>query len=182
MLPLLPLAPLLISVLPDLGRHLFGRTGETVARGAADVVREVIGTDDPATVEEALKDPAKVDELRIRLAEIAANAEAAARKAELDELAAIMADRADARQMAQGGSLAFGAKLVTVASFILFTGVLALLALVDIPSGNRETLFMLAGTIASMVGAATQFWVGSSAGSAGKSGLLGGPLDRSRRT
>lgn len=176
-----PLIPLALTLAPMLARYLGGSQAGEVAAGVAQAARAVVGTDDVAEVEAAIAaDPMKRADLTLELAQIAAEREAAEHAARVEELRIAAGDRADARQMARSGPLAWGAGLVTVAAFLLLGGVLVLLALVDVPAGNRDVLQLLAGSIAAMAGAAASFWVGSSAGSAGKSGLLGGPFARGR--
>lgn len=163
---MLPLIPLALTLAPYLARTLAGdRAGDT-AQAVAQVVQAATGTDDPALAEAALADPeARATAMR-GLAQIA-----------LEQERVAAADRADARQMARGGgALAWGAGAVTVLSFILLAAVLGALVFAEVPQGNREVLNMLAGSIAAMAGAAVTFWVGSSAGSAAKSGALGGPF------
>jgi hypothetical protein len=169
---MLPLIPLALTLAPYLTRLLAGdRAGDT-AQAVARVVETATGTSDPAQAEAALAaDPAARDAVLRGLAEIALEHERVA-----------AADRADARAMARsGGALAWGAGAVTVLSFLLLAAVLGALVFAQVPDGNREVLNMLAGSIAAMAGAAVTFWVGSSAGSAAKSGSLGGPFGQGRR-
>lgn len=168
---MLPLIPLALTLAPYLTRLLAGdRAGDT-AQAVTQVVRSVTGTDDPAAAEAAISaDPATREAVLRGLAEIALEHERVA-----------AADRADARQMAQaGGALAWGAGAVTVLSFALLVAVLGALVFAEIPEGNREIVNMLAGSVAAMFGSAVTFWVGSSAGSAAKSGSLGGFFGQGR--
>jgi hypothetical protein len=168
---MLPLIPLALTLAPYLARVLAGDRAGAAAQGVAQAVQAVTGTDDPVQAEAALAEaPALRADLSARLAEIALEAERVA-----------AADRADARAMARsGGALAWGAGAVTVLSFVLLGAVLGALVFAEVPDGNREVLNMLAGSVAGMFGAAVTFWVGSSAGSAAKSGSLGGPFGQGR--
>lgn len=176
-----PLLALGLTLIPALARHLAGDQAGTVVAHVAEAARAVVGTDDAAEVEAAIAaDPAKRGELMVELARIAAERDAAEHAARVEELRIAAGDRADARQMARSGPLAWGAGVFGVAAFLLLAAVLAILALVDVPAGNRDVVQLLAGSIAAMAGAVINFWLGSSAGSAGKSGLLGGPFVRGR--
>lgn len=179
---MLPLIPIALSLAPMLARWLGGAEAGAVTAQVAEAARAVVGTDDPAEVAQRIEaDPAKRADLAIELANIAAEREAAERQAWVEELRVAAADRADARQMARaGGALAWGAGLVTAASFGLLAAVLGLLAVADVPEANRDVLQLLVGSIAAMASTAAAFWVGSSAGSAGKSGLFGSPLGTGR--
>lgn len=174
---MLPLIPIALSLAPMLARWLGGNDAGAVAARVAEAARAVVGSDDPATVEAAIgADPTKRADLAIELARIAAEREAAEHNARVEELRIAAADRADARGMARaGGALAWGAGLVTWASFLMLTGLVAILALADVPAGNRELLVTITGGVLVLVQAAAGFWVGSSSGSAAKSGLMGAP-------
>ena len=177
MLPaLIPLIPLALQLVPLLARHLGGAEAGAVAGQVTEVVRRVVGSDDPDQAAAAIEaDPAMRAELTVALARIASDREMAEIAAIVEAARIAATDRADARAMARSGPLAWGAGLVTAGAFLMLLGLGMVLALVEVPPGNREVLLMLAGTVTAMAGAAAQFWVGSSAGSAGKSGLLGGP-------
>lgn len=173
---MLPLIPLALSLAPELARWLGGATAGAVAGQVAEAARAVVGTDDPGQVAARLEaDPARRADLQIELARIAADRDAEEHAARAEELRIAAADRADARQMARGGgALAWGAGLVTAASFLMLAGLIALLTLAEIPGGSRDLLVTIAGGILVLVQSAAAFWVGSSAGSAAKSGLMGG--------
>ena len=179
---MLPIIPIALSLAPMLARWLGGTEAGAVAQQVSQAARAVIGSDDPAAVQAAIEaDPAKRADLAVELARIAAEREQQQHQALLEELRVAAADRADARAMARaGGPLVWGAGLVTIAAFLLLAVVLGVLAFVNVPEGNRDVLQLLAGTVAAMAGGAATFWVGSSAGSAGKSGLLGGPFGQGR--
>jgi hypothetical protein len=173
---MLPLIPIALSLAPALARWLGGNDAGAVTAQVAEVARAVVGSDDAGQVAAALEaDPAKRADLQIELARIAAEREAAEHAARIEEMRVAAADRADARQMARGGGpLALGAGLVTAASFLMLAGLVGLLTMADIPGGSRELLVTIAGGVLVLVQSAAAFWVGSSAGSAAKSGLMGG--------
>jgi hypothetical protein len=176
------LIPLALTLAPMLARHLAGAEAAAVTAQVAEAARAVVGTDDAEEVRARLEaDPTRRADLAIELARIAAEREAAEHAAQVEALRIAAADRTDARSMARaGGLLGLGALLVTVISALLLTSVLGVLAFTEIPPGNRDVVMMLAGAIAGMATAAFQFWVGSSSGSAGKSGLLGVPFGQGR--
>lgn len=160
---MLPLIPVALALAPSLGRWLGGLIGSgstdaaigaAVATQAAEMVRSVVGTDDPTEATAILDaDPVKRAELQIRLAEIA-NARETAYYAEV----------ANARQfnldlVKQGSFLAWGAPMVSVAVLGLFTYVVVTGAVLEVDI--RETLKNLAV-------ACVGYWIGSSRGSAAK--------------
>jgi hypothetical protein len=172
------LIPLALSLAPEIGRWLFGPSGAATASAVVQAVQAVAGTADGAAAQAALsKDPAAAAQLRIRLAEIAAAAEQAARAAELDTLRAQMADIAGARSqtvaLAQANSPVQWAP-VLVSLVVLGTfGVVMWAALTSaLPAGSETILNMLLGTLAAMATSVVSYWVGSSAGSAQKTDLL----------
>lgn len=173
---MLPLIPIALTLAPALARYLGGNDAGAIAGQVAEAARAVVGTDDADQVVARLEaDPAKRADLQIELARIAAEREAAEHAARVEELRIAAADRAGARDMARGGgALAWGAGLVTAASFLMLAGLVALLALAELPQGSRDLLVTIAGGILVLVQSAAAFWVGSSAGSAAKSGLMGG--------
>lgn len=176
-----PLIALALSLAPELLRHVAGDRAGDVAAGVATAARAVVGTDDAAEVEARIAaDPLKRADFAVEIASIALERERAEHQARVEELRIAASDRADARAMARSGPLAWGAGLVTGCCLALLAAVLGVLALVEVPPGNRDVLLQLTGTIATMAGGAVAFWVGSSAGSAGKSGLLGGPFAQRR--
>ena len=104
-----PLIGLAVDLLPDLARRLTRDTDPVTQDLVASVVREVLGTDDPAEARRRAEDATLSGELRVRLAEIAnaaaareRDAETAARQTQLDTLRAeLQADR-DHREAALG--------------------------------------------------------------------------------
>lgn len=175
------LIPIALSLAPMLARWVGGSDAAAVTAQVAEAARAVVGSDDAAEVARRIEaDPARRADLAVELARIAAEREAAEHRARVEELRIAAADLADARALARSGPLAWGAGLVTAAAFAMLTAIVALLVLADVPAGNRELLVTVAGGVLVLVQSAAAFWVGSSAGSAAKSGLLGGPLGRTR--
>jgi hypothetical protein len=146
-------------------------------------VQAVTGTDQPEQQVAALANPDVANELRVKLAAIAAARAAAADKAAQDRLAAHLADVANARattvQLAQSGStLAWGAPAVSVIVLLTFGAVVALTLLRSLPQGAEPVLNVLLGTLGAMATSVVTYWVGSSAGSARKDARLASLTDR----
>lgn len=176
---MLPLIPLALSLLPDLGRWIAGDTGGRVAGLAAEAVRAVTGTDDPAEAAQAVQalPPAEAASLRIRLAEIARAAEADARAAELETFRATLADVQNARgqtvELARAGSqVQWAPVLVSAIVLLAFALMAAAILFKAVPAENREAAMLMLGSLSTFAGAAVQYWLGSSSGSAAKNALL----------
>ena len=176
---MLPLIPLALSLLPDLGRWIAGDTGGRVAGLAAEAVRAVTGTDDPEQAQRAVEalPPAEAAGLRIRLAEIARAAENDARTAELETLRATLADVQSARgqtvDLARAGSqVQWAPVLVSAIVLLAFALMAAAILFKAVPAENREAAMLMLGSLSTFAGAAVQYWLGSSSGSAAKNALL----------
>jgi VIT1/CCC1 family predicted Fe2+/Mn2+ transporter len=183
------LIPLAISLAPEIGRWLFGTKGEQTAQAVAQVVQSVTGTSDEAVAQQVVaRDPKVAAQLRIELAKIAAQAEAAAREADLDTLKAGLADVADARRqtvaLAQAKSAVQWAPAIVSFVVLATFGVVMWAALTrQLPAGSETILNMLLGTLAAMATSVVGYWVGSSAGSSRKTDLLyhSAPADAAAR-
>lgn len=177
---MLPLIPVALSLVPDLIRAVAGDTAGKVAQAAASAVAAVTGTDDPVAAQKQIEaNPELAAQLRIRLAEIAAQQEAAKRQAELDEMKAVLSDVQSARTMAlglaQAGShVQWAPVIVSVIVMLAFAMLGAAVLLKSIPPENREAAMLMLGSLSSFAGAAVSFWLGSSAGSKAKDGVLAG--------
>ncbi len=172
------LIPLAISLAPEIGKFLFGSKGEATAAAVAQVVQAVTGATDADVAQQVIaRDPQAAAQLRLQLAQLAAQQEQAARQAELDELTSRLRDVQDAR--AQTVSLARSGSGVqwspAIVSFVVLTtfGVVMWAALNrSLPQGSETILNMLLGTLAAMATSVVGYWVGSSAGSAQKNEML----------
>jgi hypothetical protein len=172
------LIPLAISLAPEIGKWLFGSKGEQTAQAVAQVVQTVTGTTDDAVAEQVVaRDPTVAAQLRVQLAQLAAQQEQAARQADLDALKAQIGDVQNAR--AQTVALAQAKSAVAWAPPIVSIVVLATFGLVmwaaltrALPAGSETILNMLLGTLAAMATSVVGYWVGSSAGSERKTDLL----------
>lgn len=173
------LIPVALSLMPTLGRWLAGDTGGRVAEAAAEVVRAVAGTDDPVQAERAIMmlSPSEAAGLRIRLAEIAAEAERDARAAELEAFRATLADVQNARGQTvdlarAGSSVQWAPVLVSAIVLLAFALMAAAILFKAVPPENREAAMLMLGSLSTFAGAAVTYWLGSSAGSAAKNALL----------
>jgi len=190
---MLAILPLILSIAPEIARWIGGSQAGNVTAAVANVVKTVTGKDDPQEAAAALAaDPAKAAELRVELARISANAEAAQRQIELDELKAQLAAAAAAQQMQldtfrasiddtkdargmlkSGGPMASGAVWLSVIIILAFGGIVAfVLGLGDIKPSIAPLANVLLGTLAAMATQVANFWLGSSSGSVRKDALI----------
>lgn len=171
------LIPLAITLAPEIGKWLFGSRGEAVAKDVAQVVQTVTGTDKPDEVTALLaRDPQAAAQLRLQLAQLAAQNEQAQRQADLDDLEARLRDVASARSqtvdLARANSpVAWGAPVVSVVVLLIFG--YAFWTAFHTPPGEASPVQIglteiLKAALISVVG----YWVGSSAGSDRKTALL----------
>lgn len=167
-----PLVALGASVLPSVWNWITGEKAPTTITAISNAVAEVAGTHDPEAAQEALRDPVKVKELQIRLAEITVAAEEQRRRAVIDELKAEIADTANARdatlKLVQAGTNmswapAVISTVITVGFFVITT------ILLYAPPGMDERvatlLNVMLGVLSGGFVQVTSYWLGSSAGS-----------------
>jgi hypothetical protein len=172
------LVSLAISLAPELGKWLFGSTGERVGSAVAQAVQAVTGTSDPGAAKAVVgRDPQAAENLRIELAKIAAAEEQAARQADLDVLKVKLADVAGARAQAvdlarAGSGVVWGAPAVSLVVLGTFGGVLWATITHALPPGSETILNVLLGMLGTGFAAVCNYWLGSSAGSAQKTALL----------
>lgn len=188
--------PLIFSLAPEIARWIGGSQAATVTTAVAAAVRQVAGTDDPEAAAAVLgADPAKAAELRVKLAQIAADAETAQRQADLesfkaelaagiarrqadlDELKAQIADSAGARgtmtELAKMNSiLAWGSPALSAIILLSFATMVWFVVTRDVSEGNMPLANVLLGTLAAMATQVANYWLGSSSGSRNKDGLL----------
>jgi hypothetical protein len=158
---MLALLPLALGLVPEMAKWIAGDKAGTVAAQAADIVRTVTGTEDPAAAAAVLQDPAKAMELRIALANIA-----------LEQERARLADVANARQqtvtLAQAGSgIAWAAPTISVVIVAGFFGCVVLLFMIERSWDERTAnlLNVLFGALIPGFSQVANYWLGSSAGS-----------------
>lgn len=173
------LGGLVLDMAPSLGKWLFGDSGGQTVAAVADAVKSVTGTADADAALAALaKDPQAAINLRIHLAQIAAQREAeqdkaaeAARQAQIDELKARLNDVAGARnqtvELAKAGSkIAWSVTILSTVVLITFGIVLALVLTRTVPDTTSTNI--LIGALVAMATQVVNYWTGSSAGSAEK--------------
>lgn len=175
---------LVMDLAPQLGNWLFGPSGGKAAGAVAAAVQSVTGTSDADAAMAAIaKDPKAAAALRIKLAQIAAEAEAERRKQDLASLQAQLADVAGARAQTEalakdGSAIAWGAPLVSVVVLATFGGVMWLALTRAMPAGSATILNVLLGTLAAMATSVVSYWVGSSMGSSAKNRTIHLALSR----
>lgn len=172
-----------VGLAPEVGRWLFGPDAAPVVAAVRNAVGAVTGSDDPAAQAAALEDPATASTLRVELARIAAEREAAVAEERQAELMAHIADVANARaatvQLAQAGSgIAWGAPVVSVVVLVTFAGVVLMALTRAMPPTSEPVLNVLMGTLGAMATSVVGYWVGSSAGSARKDARLASLAER----
>src|ERR1700754_5025752 len=92
------LISLALTIAPELARWLFGETAEKTTAAVTQAVQTMTGTSDPVAAAAVLqRDPATASQLRVQLAQLAADQESAARAADLQTLTATLQNTADAR-------------------------------------------------------------------------------------
>jgi hypothetical protein len=165
------------DLLPSLGKYLFGPSGASVGAAVASVVQAATGTSDPVAQALAIKDPTVATNLRIQLAQIEAQSEAAARQAQNDALVAQLRDVQSARDqttgLAKAGSELQWAPAILSAIILLAFGVMLYVVLTSaVPPSGAAMANVLLGTLAAMATQVANFWLGSSSGSNRKTDLL----------
>lgn len=178
----------LVGLASALVPHVFGTETEPLLHAAAAVVTgQGKQADQLVTLS---TDPAAREQFRLEVLKIAADREMARDQAQeaRDQalqvrLDAALADVADARKQTlglagMGSSLAWAAPMVSVIVLLAF-GILSCVVLFhQVPDGSQSLANVLLGALASMAGAVVQYWVGSSAGSARKDGLLANSVSK----
>lgn len=168
------LIPLLLSVAPTVAEWLLGdKTGTAVAK-VTDIAKQVLGVDSPDAIERAIAtDPNLALQFKMQIIQAASDA----RRADLDELKAQLADvqsaRAQTTALAQVHSpIAYGAVVVSILVLAAFGLGLYGIVKQEVPAGSRDLANILLGTLATMAVSVVSYWVGSSAGSAQKNHLV----------
>lgn len=175
---MLPLLPIALSLAPEIGKWLFGENGAATATAVVAAVNAATGTSDAGMSAQVLAaNPQAASDLRVKLAEIAAEREKASRDSDSAALAAQLKDVADAR--AQTVALAsahsavqWAAPIVSIVVLVTFGSVMFLALTRALPAGSETLLNMLLGSLAAMTTSVVSYWVGSSAGSASKTEML----------
>jgi hypothetical protein len=172
------LIPIALALAPEIGRWLFDDEAEKTTAAVSQAVEAVAGTADADTAAVVLqKSPAATAQLRLQLAQIAADRETASRSRDLEKLTATLRDVTDSRveTMALSGQkpvVAWSAPVISAVVLLTFGGVMAIVLLFGMPTGSETAANMLLGTLAAMATSVVSYWVGSSAGSARKDDRL----------
>lgn len=177
------LGGLVVDIAPEVGRWLFGGTGQKTAGLVAQAVEAATGTSDADAAQAVLaRDPAAVSQLRVQLAMIAAQQQAEAsraaeaqRAADLAMVQAAMADRARARsqtevlaQMRSG--IAWAPAVLSGIILLAFGGLIYVVLTRTGPDERSLPLVnVLLGSLAAMATQVANYWLGSSSSSAAKS-------------
>jgi len=168
------LIPLALTLAPEIARWLFGDNAQKTVSAVSAAVQAVTGTDDPVAANALLaRNPEAAAQLRLQLAQLAAEQEHAARAADLEALAATIKDTADARAQTialagQRSAIAYGAPVISFVVLVTFGCVMAMVLTRSIPPDSEAIVNVLLGTLAAMATSVVSYWVGSSAGSARK--------------
>ena len=181
---MLPLVPLAISLVPELVRLIAGDKAGSVATSVADVVSQVTGTTDPSEAQARIaQDPAIAANLRVRLAEIALQAQVAKeeadekkRQAELEEIRLSMQNTVNARDtlrdLAQEHSWIAAApvvvSVVVTVGFFAFLIVLLFNGLKGVDNIGAQIINIAVGALTAGFATVINFWLGSSQGSRSK--------------
>lgn len=165
------------DLLPSLGKYLFGPSGGAVGAAVAAVVQSATGTADPAAQALAIKDPTVAANLRIQLAQIEAQSEAAVRQAANDALVLQLKDVQSARDQTTdlakiGGGLEWAPAVLSAIILTSFGGMLYVVLNSVIPQQSEALANVLLGTLAAMATQVANFWLGSSSGSNKKTAML----------
>lgn len=172
------LASLAVQLFPGLEAHLGGTQAAVVTAALAPAFEAVLGTSDPIAAAAALvADPNLGTQLRVQLAQLAADSAEAADKARIAVMASALADTQDARatmvKLASTGShMAWGAPVVSIVVLVTFGVVVSLAISRAMPPGSEPILNMMLGTLGAMATTVVGYWMGSSNGSTDKSNLL----------
>lgn len=177
---MLALIPLIASLAPGLVRWIAGDTAGTVATQVAQVVQAATGTSTPEAAIAAAGNlpPDERAKLAVQLAQIQAQAEQAARQAELDELKAHLTDVADARArdiaIRQAGGRNVRADVMVGLTIVGILGALAFLRWAGVAAGSDVSgaVIGLIGILSKCFADAFAYEFGSSRGSAEKSEAL----------
>lgn len=175
---MLPLIPIATALLPEIAKFLFGDKGEKTAEAVVGVVQTITGTADVDQANEMLRDDPKLAaQVRVELARIVAEQEAAQRAAQVEALKVEMANVANARQtvvdLARVGSITHYAPAILSLVVLGMFGVMTYFVVTQgLPQESREQANILLGTLGAMAGAAVNFWLGSSIGSIVKTNIL----------
>ncbi|MGJ3262510.1 MAG: glycoside hydrolase family 108 protein [Salinarimonas sp.] len=170
-----PLIALALQLVPDAARAFAGDKAGEVASSVSEAVAEAAGTSDARAARIALaQDPAKLADLRIKLAQITAKAEADRRADDLAALEAGIGDRESARatfaELAKAGNAVGLAPviisvIVTVGFFVMLIWLLAAQPTLSANTAVLQLINIVIGALTAAFATVVNFWLGSSHGS-----------------
>ena len=164
-----PLIQSALTIAPELARWLSGGTAAAASTAISQAFLTSTGTTDAAAATAALqRDPNLSGQLRILLAQSAAEFDHADRATALDAVAAAIRDAVGARAPSQRAAATWSAPVISGIVLVTFAAVVTLVVTCGMPSGSETMANMLLGTLAAMATSVVSYWVGSSAGSARK--------------
>jgi len=156
---MLALIPLLAGLIPEVAKLLAGDRAGTAAAQVVDVAQAVLGTSDPVQAQVALQDPEKLGAIRVRLAEIAAQREAAAEQSRLETFKAAVTDTANARELTGKSTMIAWAQVIFGSVIVAVIAINALAPLFT----NRG--FSIDPFLATVFGTVMGFFYGNSTAS-----------------
>lgn len=169
-----PVTPLALTLAPEIGRWLFDDATGKVTTAVAQAIQSVTGTTDANAANLVLQQkPEMAADLRVKLAQIASEAQRAANSADLAALTQTVQDATASAAQSVGPTaplpaIAWSAPIISTVVLLTFGGVMAIVLARGVPAGNETAANMLLGTLAAMATSVVSYWVGSSAGSARK--------------
>ena len=169
---MMALLPLLVSLAgeygPALTKMLLGQKAGDVTGTIINAAKEIFGTEDPASIDAAVKANPELAQLYIE------RIKADTQKYQIEE-EGVKDARAQTVSLVQANSaIAWGAPVVSIVVVVGFV-VMLIIWMVFPPTYEPallSVLNILVGTLASAFGAVVQYWLGSSAGSRQKDELL----------
>lgn len=168
------LASVIVSQLPSIASWIFGDTTGKAVETVTGIARDVLGTDDPASIERAIGSNPELA-LQFKMAVLQAQAEAD--RAEKEETLALLRDVQSAREqtirLAEAGSaIAWGSPVVSVIITIAFAVMLYVSLTRILPGADSKFVDTLMGVLAAAQMQVVNYWLGSSRGSAMKDQAL----------
>lgn len=193
-----PLVAVAVQFLPQLLRYIGGPTGGKVADAVGAAVGAIVKTQDPVEAKQKLDaDPRLLADLQVKLAEIAAKADADQRQSELDKLKEVFANQQANRQSdldeiktrlgetqsaratvaaaPGGGTMAIGSLGVSLVVSVAFVAILFFImydpSRLNDMQADKAAFQMVNITLGALTAAfvtVVSFWLGSSQGSRNK--------------
>lgn len=166
------LIPLLLNLAPSVASWVLGDKSGGAVKTVTDIIKQTTGIDGDPDAALAANPQLMLD---LKLALLKAQGEEAERRHQ--EYLAGLADVASAREQTVGlakakSPIAWGAPIVSVLAVCVFAGFIYLLFVKAIPESMKDALMLMAGAASAGFTQVLGYWLGSSAGSAQKNGLV----------